>query len=684
MHDSAAEAPDELRILHLSDLHLGNESARFLDPKIRLDSKAPRYADIAFDALETWPDKLPPDVIVVSGDSTIKGREDGLIELADRLEKLRKTLPGATPERIVVVPGNHDVLWERDGKLAAAKRYESFQKYTRTFTTPWLDEVHAPEAEHRPYFFSSERGLLVYALDSTTLSGRLAEQSDDQRAWLAEIKGAFAKNKKVRGRPARDELDTFVRSLSLHDGAAIGSGQLRVMSRNLESLKKQHGEAFKRAFKVAVLHHHICTITTAAIEMKTFELIVDAAVLKRALVEFGFELVLHGHKHVPHLTRDDSAQEPAHFTSDSRTLYVLCGGTVGGAAQSGAEHAFNWITVAPPNGGRRVICIRKCQIAGSAIAKPSSVWSEARITSITRRESPLAQTQTLHDKIDSIVASSAQHGAEKMIGELEKLLGPLMPGALAPLHMPEEFQDLVDKLRKAMAAKGNRFYATDVLGPSLWLQPESNTYFSIQVRPYLEANRRDSPLIVSSYLASALKRAIENHRNLVPPKAEGGANLAMDDVETVFHSLDAVQVGEPSLELVRILIWPTDQLKTPAAESIIRLHEGFSIPLFFLSSDDPSLGFGSWRNRTVDYCLKCDDHRLEYGFYGYSDQRGRHEVSEGQDAPISVLTRAAPYRTLRDEFLALLNHPKLLLASDARMLRRRGWLVDTYYRAAGA
>ena len=71
--------PENLRIVHLSDLHLGSESARFVDQKVRINSNAVRYADIAFDALENWPEKLPPDVVVVSGDSTIRGREDGLI-----------------------------------------------------------------------------------------------------------------------------------------------------------------------------------------------------------------------------------------------------------------------------------------------------------------------------------------------------------------------------------------------------------------------------------------------------------------------------------------------------------------------------------------------------------------------------------------------------------------------------
>src|SRR5277367_6530976 len=79
------------------------------------------------------------------------------------------------------------------------------------------------------------------------------------------------------------------------DAGIIGDEQLKYFSELMKRLRKQLGDGYARLTKIAVLHHHIGHLWNQQLEVKSFESTIDAHPLKKRLIEFGFDIVLHGH-----------------------------------------------------------------------------------------------------------------------------------------------------------------------------------------------------------------------------------------------------------------------------------------------------------------------------------------------------------------------------------------------------
>jgi len=79
------------RVTHIADVHFGATTAE------------------AVQALEAALGVLAPDIVVVSGDLTQRGRRSEFREAAAFVERL--------PGIVVTVPGNHDVPWESAGRF---------------------------------------------------------------------------------------------------------------------------------------------------------------------------------------------------------------------------------------------------------------------------------------------------------------------------------------------------------------------------------------------------------------------------------------------------------------------------------------------------------------------------------------------------------------------------------------
>lgn len=342
-------------ILHLSDLHFGPGSAQDVDWKSFIDlAHREERRDMLVRSLQRLP--RMPDLVVVSGDLTIACRPEGFSEFETIIRQLIRDghLPPA--ERIIIVPGNHDV--ERPREVLRPRGTERWARFCSAiggrFAHPWIadapnaltpDRLRAAAKETMqagariwggvwrpsgsrdlpddvfslPFIFDREKRVLAYAFNSASISQAtlsLTSQIREDMEWLRGLKDQNSVNEKVTR-----VLEAFASELRI-DGARIDPRELN-LSADLCADLAQADEAFSGSLKLAVLHHHVAPIFPE--EVKKFETLLNAGRFKRHLVEAGFHVVLHGHKHWPEAFLDPTVSQEA-------PLIVVSGGTVGGAA----------------------------------------------------------------------------------------------------------------------------------------------------------------------------------------------------------------------------------------------------------------------------------------------------------------------------------------------------------------
>lgn len=174
-----------LRILHLSDLHVGAEA----DPVSLLQ---PLVADLT-DASDLAVDHL--DYLVISGDITNRADPAEFKKALEFVSALRERF-GLTAERCIIVPGNHDLDWKArgtyewhsqhdvnvkalpaggykqqgDGYLVRvdAKYPERFRNFSEYFHHPLLQREYPLDAEQQCIsFLSPDTRLQFLAMNSS-------------------------------------------------------------------------------------------------------------------------------------------------------------------------------------------------------------------------------------------------------------------------------------------------------------------------------------------------------------------------------------------------------------------------------------------------------------------------------------------------------------------------------------
>ncbi len=96
---SGAPMANSINILHLSDLHFGYDR----------DTTAKQARSEVLNGLVKIAKDLQPQLLVISGDLTYQGKEQGYTELADWLTNKLFAATGLKPEDCVICPGNHDL-----------------------------------------------------------------------------------------------------------------------------------------------------------------------------------------------------------------------------------------------------------------------------------------------------------------------------------------------------------------------------------------------------------------------------------------------------------------------------------------------------------------------------------------------------------------------------------------------
>lgn len=353
-----------VQILHLTDLHLGSRQLRPGDRKQTI-SKAERrrVIDRLTDYLAAL--EVPPDFACITGDITIANDPKGYEEFFDWVSDRSKEGVLPPKERIVITPGNHDVHWG----VAPAERFERFFEVAKAFphayvpeldpalpadpsvgrgalvggvrTRTKLSKVEVTRSE--PYLLDRANEVLIFAFNSALGCGVYPDESEELLERVEEIVSLVPKGDKTLR-----EMVTAVRDQAkgdlMVDAGLIGEDQLRYFQRLMQKLRKQVGQRFDRYTKIALLHHHVSHIWHQELELKPFESVIDAAQLKQALTQFGFDLVLHGHKHTNNVAVD-AMMVPRNDARPLAPLCVVSGGTVGGHPALNERQTFKLLTL---------------------------------------------------------------------------------------------------------------------------------------------------------------------------------------------------------------------------------------------------------------------------------------------------------------------------------------------------
>jgi 3',5'-cyclic AMP phosphodiesterase CpdA len=258
-------------LLHLSDLHLGE------DIITRALWKRRAWWGIANQGITAGLKKsirdLQPDYIIVSGDFVNKAEEQTFRVAAKYLRELFLDSGFDLKERVLVVPGNHDVSFfpsKHTDDSARLYRYKEFLKLL-------FNESDLESRKARFLLVDQHRQLIFLCLDST--------------------------------------LKTLIPAAE----GQIGLSQRGWIERKMKQAERHAGASFKRYAKIAVVHHHPEPIVGSGADGERLMQLLDAGDLKTLLLKHSFNIVLHGHKHIPHI-------KPL-YGSDSSVLTVIGAGT---------------------------------------------------------------------------------------------------------------------------------------------------------------------------------------------------------------------------------------------------------------------------------------------------------------------------------------------------------------------
>jgi 3',5'-cyclic AMP phosphodiesterase CpdA len=310
------------RILHLSDLHLGEPANwQYLDDRKRPIIKGDRRAQkhVLHETLKAVlaDEDEPLDAVVVSGDLTNRCKPDGFNEFADLADLLITS--GVAPQCIVVVPGNHDVPWDPgpddDG------RYDAFRQVTRgkNLITPLLDRIDFDEkGSLYPHVVRDQH--LVQGADFVVVP-----VNSSHFCWGMEDVDEDLAEQLLRRRTRR--LRRLVDRLRRHDIARVSNAQISALLELLatEEPKLLDPDPQDDRVRLAVLHHQLLPVSPRE-EFKSFESLSNLGAVRELLAGLSTDIVLHGHKHDSALYWDYIANQMTLSASPHRMLVCAAPG----------------------------------------------------------------------------------------------------------------------------------------------------------------------------------------------------------------------------------------------------------------------------------------------------------------------------------------------------------------------
>lgn len=341
----------QLNIIHVSDIHFGQhhvcapeEADGATAGLVQLGSAI--RSDVE-ELLESRPELAPrpeaPLLVAVTGDLTETAACADTTEFTRAEKFIGELCSGVGAEerrRLFIVPGNHDVVF--DEKDCMERRWQPYC----SFYNKLFDGV-------RPTV-TDRKARSLTQVHSDLSAGYV----------IAEINSALY--------VCRDSADA---SRGQVDAEAIAT-----LEAQLRDLKNREAESFASAIRIAMVHHHPVLLPSLVEPNRGYDAIVNAHSLLRLLQDFGFHVVLHGHKHYPQTFSYDpdyawSTKPPA------SPLVVVAGGSAGSKSLptgTRSTNSYNLVTIKwhPDARQARVqVLTRGLQRIGDDGALPPHLWS---------------------------------------------------------------------------------------------------------------------------------------------------------------------------------------------------------------------------------------------------------------------------------------------------------------------
>lgn len=284
------------RILIISDLHYDDTKNTTVDNKTEFDeiaefteeSREARFVKSVMKACGNT-EKDFPNVLIIAGDLVHKGGHD-LNKFIRPIKFIKYIISELNIKKdyVCVVPGNHDVDWECGPSYV--DRFSNYLDAVDPFKSPYIRNGKSISTELVDLSKIAGINIELLLMASPTFSGVSSKESDK---IVEKMRDSFAKNIKDEGEKEEFKrvLDIIKERKDVFDIAAIGGDQI----------KEIEGEPINDSIKIAVLHHHL--ISDVNITIAPFESVVDSGRVLKVLVEKGFDLAIHGHKHNPALHR---------------------------------------------------------------------------------------------------------------------------------------------------------------------------------------------------------------------------------------------------------------------------------------------------------------------------------------------------------------------------------------------
>ena len=261
-------APKSLVII--SDLHVG-DAARSSD--LSRPNTATDKPDGFIDEFTSYVGQaaLRPDLLLIAGDITNRAHPVEFQIAGRAIERLTNALGLTFPDDVVVVPGNHDVNWKSISQFPEdTTAYSIRSRYYPLRFDDWpFDRMMASNGRHlceAPYFaVYSRNDWLVVAFNSSSHDGP-ASSPDKEHFGLAP------------------------------------DASLKALEDELRSLGPRGQET-----RVFLVHHHVVPRDDRARDKRDPSLLVNSSDLLALLGRYSFDLVVHGHKHLPALSTEMTA-----------------------------------------------------------------------------------------------------------------------------------------------------------------------------------------------------------------------------------------------------------------------------------------------------------------------------------------------------------------------------------------
>lgn len=176
-------------------------------------------------------------------------------------------------------------------------------------------------------------------------------------------------------------------------------------------------------------------------------------------------------------------------------------------------------------------------------------------------------------------------------------------------------------------------YFLDVLGAHAWANPRFHSYLYKQIPAYFRRNHSNIWNLTTTN--RLIKQKIDQRL---------ARYVDIDDVMPNYGS-----GGEADLNVVRILSWGDDDIKSTVAQDLIDFHKTFNIPLFYLPQDYVKIGYGDTMAE-FHLAVDIDNEIIQDGCWTYqTPKEGPSERKRWEEGALQLEPREAIQRFLTIE-----------------------------------